>query len=1096
MSVESVEMEHWPVCLSYFDPFDVFGAVQSEFSSIFPLDVVRWKTNDGSVRTIENLPVKLTVEDDQQQSNIKFEEPYIRLIVVTCISVDEYRTKVRPLLHQWLPTVHDSSGPFTMPLILLYANSEVTDTSIFKTMSVMDKLNKDFPDVQALELKSVYKSPAEKTEFWLKLSNKLKAFLIEVFQHRIRILESKLTRQFTENEELEIREQLFKIYAEFRRTEDAKGQLSMIKNLMDKRIKNVETGKLEVPFEMSLSGKESTKQLLSAKNLTKFTLYRSNFLRELMLLQLYDDDISKYTQIYELTKDFIRKIEKEFSADTRLLEFKFDFCKKMLDTIPSTSRSEWLPTINEIKADIYLIKRDAWINGLMINHGYQLLQKNYSNKTPYSFGLDKEAAESEDAFQKSFALQTKELLALYSQCNGKRQRMADILSLEVGLLHYQRKEYTKAVQLLMSCNEYYTESKWTVIGVNILEIFVDSLTNCVGIETIDFDGESVPVSTILRNSYLNLIKYYNSTSEKKIFWNKFLELKNDDMTELVYPSEGLIDFSVDGNVFLHAPNVYGINVEIKGNGFPDVIDVTQFKITMKNSNNEFNEFIERDFLLEMESKSYCLKSKNITFGEFGIESIELCIGSTTIIKAFEDTTNKVIIEPLFHESNVWFEIRESNELKLGKYELEIADFNFGHTNDLELYLEVGKSEVTQINPVSFDSEIDQATITLDKESLSESKKIKYFFNEQQEQFTLFAKLTYSLQKNPDVIYSISRVIHIDHYLPLSVSVEDIFKKDKFFFKFLLNSSVKEEPVLIFGSELQCFELEHSYELSGPFIPDSPLTITGTGGESCINCFQISTKQTFNNSDIFHLMIKYCTLRDFLKSYVTDAVLLEGDVEFFQKYETWKLYWLSNILSELEFDYNLYEKNMILKLNGHSLDIFKVGVRLKYMKVDPVVRSKFLSCLKRLSEGIDLTEMEINEYMKVFNVKTLTVPVQLPELERFYEVSFARQDCKRHQTPSKVGEPLAFHIKIKNSSDKWGIQPHDKLAYTFEIINNNDWLVHGRKRMILKDDFEEMDIDLIPLRKGYLTLPQIEITSSVGNPVRVDNSNTYDIVLVF
>lgn len=51
-------------------------------------------------------------------------------------------------------------------------------------------------------------------------------------------------------------------------------------------------------------------------------------------------------------------------------------------------------------------------------------------------------------------------------------------------------------------------------------------------------------------------------------------------------------------------------------------------------------------------------------------------------------------------------------------------------------------------------------------------------------------------------------------------------------------------------------------------------------------------------------------------------------------------------------------------------------------------------------------------------------------------------------------------------------------------------------MILKDDFEEMDIDLIPLRKGYLTLPQIEITSSVGNPVRVDNSNTYDIVLVF
>ncbi|MCQ5114771.1 hypothetical protein NE601_17305, partial [Erysipelatoclostridium ramosum] len=77
----------------------------------------------------------------------------------------------------------------------------------------------------------------------------------------------------------------------------------------------------------------------------------------------------------------------------------------------------------------------------------------------------------ETVFQENFLTLTKEILSLFNKCEGKRQRIVDILSIEIGLLYYQGKKYEEAVSLFLSCYEYYTQTNWNSIGLKTYNIF-------------------------------------------------------------------------------------------------------------------------------------------------------------------------------------------------------------------------------------------------------------------------------------------------------------------------------------------------------------------------------------------------------------------------------------------------------------------------------------------------------------------------------------------------------------------------------------------------------------------------------------------------
>ncbi|KAL3241284.1 transport protein particle complex II subunit TRS130 RNJ42_03376 [Nakaseomyces bracarensis] len=1097
------KLDFWPLSISYFDPFALFENVRTEFSQIFPLDVVRWKASDGTLRTIDRLPVQLTVEDGAEAESGT--DAYLQLIIVTCISVEEYRSKVRPLLRQWLPAAMNNGDSFHMPLILLYANSEVVDSSIFKTMSLMEKFNKDFPEVQTLMLKSVYKSPKEKEEFWTQLSHQFKGFLVNVFKARISKYESRLkavTSSPTSNleDEIRARECLLKLYSEFRLIENAKQQLKSLKSLLHEKLKTLEPGELDRPFDVYSTTDLSIYNLLKENRLTKFVLHKSLFVKDFMLNQIDEDDSRKYSKMLTQIHRFIRNIESDFIKDEHLLEFKHYVYKNMMSLLPTDVKPESEPIVMELKAELLLAYRDIWINGVLTNTDYSLLDKKFSfNPIAYKFDIVKETFDTEDTFHKNYSHYTKEIISLLSKCNGRRQRVIDILSLEVGLLHYQRKEYIKAVNLLVSCNEYYTESKWDIIGTNILKIFVESLTNCPDIDNVMIEGEPVPVTTILSNSYLNILKSSKIVEQKKAWWDKFLELQIKDDVELIYPSEGLIDLNLDGFTYLSNPNEYAIDVHVTNNNFPQDIEVSTMKLSMKNDNDEYNEFRLDNILLKKSAEVYKLTSKNIVFGSFVPVSIEVNIGYTSIVKYLDNSNddNIITVEPIYHKNNIWFEIEEYKNLHLGEYAIEIKDYNFDQLADMELYLEAEKTLDTLTNPISFDPEIDQPTITIDKNDFPINKKLTYYLTDQRQSFSLYAKLTYSLKGAPDIIHSFIQQINIEYYLQLSVSVEDIFKRDRFFFKFLLNASTKEEPVMVYASQLdQKDSNSTNYAISGEYKPSSPMIINNNSSESCLNCFQVTTEGIFNNKDVFELKVTYNTLREYLNSFVTDTILLEGDVGFYERYEPWKLFWVSKILPLFNYEYELYIKSRILKLVVGSIDSFSIGLLFKKMCIDHMVRTKFMKCISDLLHGIELNDIDLESYCKSWSARTLTVPVQLPELKQFFEIKFNLKETKNDSFSKSIGEPLPYEVVIKNSSEKWGQDITVEPTYTFEILSSNDWLVHGKKRMTLTSKVEEIDINLIPLRKGYLAFPQVEVTTSTGEVARVDYMNAYDIVLIF
>lgn len=173
------------------------------------------------------------------------------------------------------------------PIILLYANSEVVDSNLFKSVSLMEKFGKDFPHVQTLEVRSVYRSPKDRQEFWNQFSQQIKASVLSIFQKRLTHLRHSLANLQKGNnfeEQLLTREKLYELYVVFNILEDASLELQKIKKEILRRNMNMPDGKLQVPFESSSKSDESLGSIIIEGTLDKFQLHKYFFIRRLRLL--------------------------------------------------------------------------------------------------------------------------------------------------------------------------------------------------------------------------------------------------------------------------------------------------------------------------------------------------------------------------------------------------------------------------------------------------------------------------------------------------------------------------------------------------------------------------------------------------------------------------------------------------------------------------------------------------------------------------------------------------------------------------------------------------------------------------------------------
>lgn len=1086
------------VSVSYFDPFDIFDAVKEQFLEAFPLQNMHWKAPDGSLRTIDRVPISLLTESETLESELGDTKLFLRFAVVKCISADDYRAKVRPLIRQWLPVNENGAwkGDLShspLPIILLYANSEVVDSNLFKSTSLMDKFAKDFPNVKVLELKSVYKSPKEKGEFWAQMSQHLKSFILSVFQHRLTSYQTLLSNSAGGQnwlEEVVYAENILELYMALNLYDEAKNELGELKKRISRHATGgLPSGTLELPFQFSSETPRQVKlcEMLSDGSLTRYRSLRYFFAKEFELLAKDDANKINSSRIYRLIRSFLRSIAQDFLLEANYLEFRYCFLDHVLKNLPIGNTA----TLSQIKAELFLAKRDCWIQGVLACTNFTTIAPWFPvKKNFYTFENLKESFSSEAIFHENYLRLTKEALSLFNQCNQKRQRTVDILSIEIGLLHHQRKEYDKAVSLFLSCYEYYMQSKWDVIGLKLLKTFVDSLINCSDLSELNIDDEAVPVSIILSNAYLNVLRTSHNESERRTWWQKFLELGQDRPTGLFYTTEGLFLVYVGDSTYYSQPNTLSIDVWIENYGIPEDLNVDAITFSLKNSDDHFVHFRLPNHVLSHNASSYKLNATEIVYGNFKPVSIEIDMGSTTFVKQFlDDDSPEIRIDRLYDPQNVSIEVEQAKDLHLGDYALEITCANYGNIESSEVVITVQKQDQSSITPISFSQNADKFCEQIN--DVGDKLTLPYFPKDSITSFTLHVKFSFS-KPSSKTKFSETSIFKIDCYLPVSVSVEDIFKRDMFIFKFLLGSSTAEEPIIVHGTNLLPPNDEEKYSISGSYRPESPLCLSADPEENCLNCYQITTSSSFKPSDIFDLQITYNTLKEQLDALVTDAVLVQGNVEWYKKFETWKLIWKYSVLPVLRYQYDAFRSNLIIKLIKDSLNLQAINNLFRKICYDRDVSESMTQCLDRLIRGVRLSEIDVGAFSKNVVPRKLLVPVELPRFDQLFSVEFANDKAAKYE----LGNPIEVAIKIESMNHKWGGKDLAG-SFVFEVASSNEWLVHGKKRMRISLRNTELHLHIIPLKRGYLPYPKVEVINiDSEEPSRIDYINYFDTLLVF
>lgn len=1161
--------------ISYFDPFSLFDNVKDEFLQLFPINNVQWKLQNSVIKTrlIQSLPIDIYSEDEYNRLNsdnsIKSTQnrPFLKLIIVTCQSVDEYRAKIRPLLREWTSNEQEQVDSITklpfIPLILFYGNSKVTESNLFSSTNIIEKIKKDFPTSEVLELKSVYKSPNDKQTFWTHLQNNIKRYLLTIFERRFTFLNETLLKLTANNNNttttnnnqqlyniLIVQEQLLNLYMQFKLKDECQRQIHTIKRaLRFYEDDSTDYGKLEYPFSFNLSS--SISDLLKTGKLTKFDCYKYFFIWDLKCYSI-NNDVSSIEKICYIIKKFLRHVQILFPDDINLIQFKYSLIavllKKFFSLPPSSTVDKHFI---ECKADLLFIKRDCWMKGILSTTDFKLLYKQYSNTKNIKFDvIDQELLINENKFHEAFINFNQELIGLYNQCDSKRQRIVDILSLEIGMIYYQRGDYENAILLFLSCYEYYIQSKWNVIGLQILKIFVDSIEKCGdnNIKSLEFNGSNVSLAIILNHSYLNLLKLCDDPEERAIWWDKFIKLdsnqdENDDSSENVHSMDEIINFGVDKYVTMDQPNSYSIKLYFKEYKIPDDVRIDSIELSLQRKTSDTTKemviFQNNNIKFNGKNDIICLNTKEINFGKFEKSQLKIKIGNNCFIQRYNKKDNQTIhIEPIFNKDSIRFKIEQERCLNLGDNKLCIKFFNIDKINKFRLNLLVEKDDKSIMYPISFnESDNNDIQYIIDsKDNLSRIKDndrdichgitVPYYF--QDSVMAFFIKTIFEFEIiNPNngqiEIYKEINHHFIQCYLPISVSVEDIFKNKSFYFKFLLNSSIREEPIMLYSSELNGISgmekandtLTDRYAISGHLILKDPILLASVNNESCINSYKLTIKnhRKFIPNDLFYLHVKYNTLREELDNILTNQLLSrdkDGDIN------RWKIFWEINILPRLQYNYERYYKEGILTLEADTIDLgFIEEDLLRRVPMEDGTRLTILKCLKTLNNpGYKMIEYNNNKEKDIIFQRELIVPVELQSPVSFYLVQFEMIEPTESNIKKEtysVGECIPFRITITDISDQWekeGDQEEEgeeDIIYIFEIASSNDWLLHGKKRFAInktqqnlakKNDPYIVNISLIPLKRGYLNLPRIEMMNrDETQMIKMDQPNEHDTVLV-
>ncbi|CEP60195.1 transport protein particle complex II subunit TRS130 LALA0_S01e05160g [Lachancea lanzarotensis] len=1088
---------------SYFDPFNVFDSVRKELEDRLPFKNLHWKPLNENLRTISNLPVGIVGETDDKTSSESSITPVILFLVINCTSIDEYRAKVRPLVRQWLPSsggsLEENGSIFGMPvkrIALLHTNSGVTGGNLFKTLSFSEKFSKDFPFLTAIEIKSIYKSEKERTDFWNGTLTQLRRYTMEIFEQRLAYMETQRHNIATGDKGhlAAVQENILNLFLSFHLNDEASRELESLKSTLFQNLEPAApVGELEIPFQIlqtndTTTSNSFTMDLADQKYSTTQGLNKFFFLKQCELIQCTHVQAARNARLFQLTKSFLKTISKHFRGSPPLTDFKWSFVESLLKS--STFDPEEPISYREILADLKIIQRDCWIDLAYSSKGFKILHRTYPANGSKTQLKDLDATfKDEETFHKSYLSATKEIITLLNSHKSKKYRTVDLLSVEVGLLHYQRKEYQMAISILHPCHEYYKDSSWNLLAFHLLECFIDCLMNCPNLDTLAIGDENVPVPTVLSNSILNLLTSTKTNELKSYWWDRFIEINEGCEGSLIYPLTNLFEFQIQKKLIVTKPNHFGLMVKITNAKIPKSVVVKNMQLLLKNEDGEFLKFQRQDVTVEPGENAVFLECTRIFFGLSRIVSLTSSVGNTIFCQEFDSDDERFLeLDRPIEARNFEVIAAPSNQFEIAKSSIKLNYFNKEKVTEFKLVLTAleKKSET----PLSFDkggSKFSYVIHDFDESHVD-------LFGLPSGDFQLKQELTFKTSEYPEEEFYQRDVKDIKCTLPVSVSVEDILLDGAFYFKFLINSSSFSEPILLHRSDLVSLKPE-KYNVSGGFKPKSSLLVKNSEIDTCYSFFHVSTQPParFASEDLFHLKIVFNKLKDQLDHLVTNAILIQGNPELASKMDLHRDTWNSMVLTRLVYDYALFENTFLLRILPNESHLNDLMILFKSKIHDKQFLNASTSCLEEIQKGFQFSRLEIVEYTKDLATSILLVPVTLPQIDHFFSVNLNREIDS--ESTLALGQVVPFTICVTDAVAGWQAQAKDNNEHVLELFNSNEWLIDGKRRYSLKDGQHVQKINMIPLRKGYLKFPKVEITKTGRKISEVYYCNSNEVTLV-
>lgn len=725
---------------------------------------------------------------------------------------------------------------------------------------------------------------------------------------------------------------------------------------------------------------------------------------------------------------------------------------------------------------------------------------------------------SQESYEKFFEQTT--IAAIEGMLASNRSKTIDLLSVDLAALHFKKKQYEEALEILLTSHDYFIENGWNFMGGALLEIHLECIKKVSSYSHEDILKTYLKLLTTLKNNYNAKcgINNYNLVKDKIQRHAVFDEIRKEAASldsAFEYPIADIFCVSVDN--FVHTKpqsnDDYSINVKL-GNPFAIDIKLQKLKVTLTLTEQD-EELVFTRSNVEISAKPHhvlALHSRIFRKGTYRVKEIEIQVSEMLLLKQGTKDVSEFEIDQtvirLQEDREVEYEheklhFSSANDTSLigiypvpGKFwvetvspeliELGVAKFDLIIHNGHRKANNVRVSLASLTSGVKFDNDEPNFEIgQIDAEKLSRRGITFSYFGD--------AKI---LDVNIDVVYEVEGLLYeyhaseaYDMSLKISISVQDIFRTNSFYPKFQIGSAVEKVPVRVLDCEFA--SPDEKYEISKLTITlnENDLLIV-MGEQPAFMFFKVQPKLGISSSkDILNLTITYSDLHfeccEIAKTFLFNSLA---------KFDLSKYYFIMvSTLADLNFNlhhYAVYKEIEVTNIETVSLMMNNV--------VSKFIPNSDAERLMGIVRELFLGPIKIGDPAAYFQKQRLYIPVAIPLLGMYHQVDLVFERKQRYL----VGESIKTTLEIKSTS-KWSSEEPDSILasssptrtsdihtplanepseFQFAFLNEDQWLITGFKKhqfAVDQNSVATFDVCLIPLNVGELQLPKLSIKSVGG-----------------